>query len=164
MVLSILMLLLPAGFAASLAALFLLQVDSDALILGVPYLYGLLALVVCILYACAGKNKNLLIKLGSLPVDIGIAAYFIKYCMDTAQAADSGAMGGGLGIFLLVLLLLPYVFFRIAMGISCARVCAKTVSEHKTLHILLHLIPIADIVSAFLVYRNASKVNIPPRC
>ncbi len=146
--------LLPLGFLAANAMLFLLWVESDLSFIVTPYLYGLFALSISILYGIFQENRNLFVKLAGLPVDIGIAIYFISYCQKFAIATGEGAMGGGLGIAILIVELLPYVFSRIATGISCAVVCSRTIQKRRLLHSLLHLIPLADLVSAAMVHKQ----------
>ncbi len=150
----ILTMLLPLGFLAANAILFLLWIESDLAFIATPYLYGLFALGISIIYGIFRENRNLYVKLAGLPVDIGIAVYFISYCQEVAKATNEGAMGGGLGVALLIVLLLPYMFFRIATGISCTVVCSCTARKNRLLHTLLHLIPLADLISAAMVHKQ----------
>ncbi len=150
---------LPLGYVCVTAIPFLFQIDSDILALGIPCLYSLIALVICILYGLSGVNKNLAVKLAALPVDIGIAGYFLYYCIETAKASAEGAMGGGLGVFLLILLLLPYLSLRFFQAVSSTVICYRTAKNSRGLHCLLHLLPIADIVSAAIVHKSLPVKN-----
>ncbi len=163
---SVLVALLPWGYLGSILCMFFLDIDAvaeafhlstDEFIFAFLALYLALGILLCILYALCKRNDNLFIKLSGALADIGLLCYYIYYWIETVEATNTGAMEAGLGVFLLSLIFIPYVLMRFFTAIACAASCARTARQQMPLHPVLHLIPIADLVSAFIVHKQLHK-------
>jgi hypothetical protein len=99
-------------------------------------------------------GSNLLVFLAQIVI-------MIIVIIDVRIAEQQGAMEGGLMIVLYYFLFLPsrinYLICRITAALCAHRALDDTLYSHrKGLHTFLHLIPIADMISAIWVY---SKVK-----
>ncbi len=117
-------------------------------------LYILLSIVAAVLYAVfATPQTNLWVKLAAIPTDLAAIAFIAIRIIEDNQAAADGAMGVGLGVFAMILFALPYISTRIHMAIACAVACGRD-PKVPSYHTLLHLLPIADLISAALLRKN----------
>ncbi len=153
--LSILLALLPYGYIGGLMCMLLLDIDSDAILFGFFQLFLIFSGAIMVLYAVYQKNQsNLWIKLSAIPADAFAIVFTVLKIQENIEAHNGGAMGVGLSIFALIIFLIPYVICRFCTMISCAVVCGKSLNERKILHIILHLIPGADLISAAIVHKR----------
>ncbi len=154
---SILCALLPMLYFAGLFLVATFLEDSDESLLLYILVYCVAALAICIAYCCVKENHNLMVKLFAVPVDICVISSFVIRWLEAQNAAADGALESGLGIFLMILLLIPYVLQRALSMFVGAIICGRTAKEHTSVHTLLHLVPVADIVSAAIVYKKLYK-------
>lgn len=161
--LSVLTALLPLIYVASLVLLFLLDV-TDAPLFGFMIAYCVIAAVLliafCILSAGATRRflavTNIWLYAGNLALFLFETVYWLVQLEQTRIAEQNGAMGGGLGLVLLILIYLPhwfsYLLTRIAGAINCVHtlrgVCGGGICAF---HTLLQLLPVTDLVSAFWI-------------
>ncbi len=156
--LSILLALLPYGYIGGLIGMLLLDLDSDTILFGFFQLFLLCSGVVIFLYGLMQrKNPNLWVKLSAVPADLLAMIFTVLKIQENIEAHNGGAMSVGLSILALIIFLIPYVICRFCTMISCAVVCARTLKESKILHILLHLIPGADLISAAMVHKRLAS-------
>lgn len=125
----------------------------------------LLALIFCAMYG-AFRHKadslflarmNLWIIGGNLLVFLGQVVIMIITIIDVRIAEQQGAMEGGLAIVALWILFLPirinYFFCRVTAALCASRALDNTLYDrYKALHLILHLIPVLDMISAIWVY------------
>ena len=164
--LAILTALLPAIYAGALQISFLLRVDDDILfvILGVFAVIGFLFPMWFVVTAAKADKKflavsNIWFYTGNLLLMVcEIVLWIIRY-QEVRIAEQNGAMEGGLGLALLILLYLPhwsnYLVVRIVGAISTARTLKGVSGENTRMaHTFLQLIPAVDLVSAIWVLRK----------
>ncbi len=155
---TVLLALVPYGFFAGIGCLILFDLDSDVALFDFFALYLLLGIVTAILYGIFGKSRyNLWVKLAAVPADCFAIGFLILRAIENNRAMEDGAMGVGLSIFVLLLFGFFYFLPRIASGIACAVVCGRD-PKTKSIHTLLHLLPIADLVSAALIRKNVQPL------
>jgi hypothetical protein len=129
----------------------------------------LLSLAFCIGYGTSTQKAdslylvkmNLLIISGNLILFTAEIIWLIVSSIQVHIATQQGAMEGGLGIFLQIILYLPswisYLICRFTAASCCFDALKGTVeSGTRTLHTIAHLFPVLDMVSAIWVY---SKVK-----
>ncbi len=144
--------LLPYCYFGALGCMFHLDVDSDVFLFILFAVFLAVGLPVALVYGIfADVRSNFPVKLAWLPADIAVVTFNTVRIMEANQAAADGAMGVGLSIFALIVFLIPYLSSRGMCVISATVICAKQAKSHTVLHTLLHLIPIADIVSAAMI-------------
>lgn len=161
---SILMMVCPYAYFAGIAFFVAFDMDSDELLLGFFLIYSIAAIVAAVCYCVAAKGKplgsafrNLLGKLVVIPGDLAVVAFVTVRSIENARAAAEGAMGVGLSVFVMILFLIPYLIARISAILAQFAVCRRVVSgsngrPKRYWHVALHLLPVADVVSAFAVY------------
>ncbi len=150
--------LVPYTFFAGIACMLLLDLDSDVILVGFFGLYLLLGIGAAIVYGFFSDcRSNLWVKLAAVPADGFAIGFIIARTAENNQAAENGAMGVGLSIFMLILFGLIYFLPRVAAMIACAVSCGRDPGV-KAWHTLMHLVPGADLVSAALVHRNKQAV------
>lgn len=158
--LSVLTALLPVIYIAALVLLFLRDV-TDTTLLSFMICYCVVAAVLlvafCILTAGAKRKflavTNIWLYAGNLALFLFETAYWLVQLEQTRIAEQNGAMGGGLGLVLLILIYLPhwfsYLLTHIAGAINCVRtlhgICSGVSSAF---HTLLQLLPVTDLISA----------------
>ena len=158
--------LTPAFYILTLVMLFLVDAKDGLTIFSI---FGtiILTLIICTIYAsCRHKAENLFLAkmnlwiVGSnLLVFLAQIVIMIIVIIDVRIAEQQGAMEGGLAIVLYHFFFLPsrinYLICRITAALCAHRALDDTLYSHrKGLHTFLHLIPIADMISAIWVYRK----------
>ena len=160
---------MPLIYTASLLSFTQLDITDEQLFLFLA-VYILAALLLAILYAASSANvpvdqtarSSIWHYSTNLAVWVAeIVFWCIRYVQDRI-ATQNGAMEGGLGLVLLIVIFLPhwlsYLFTRIAGAVCCARILRKEhTPETVTLHILLQLFPVTDLVSSIWVYRKVKQ-------
>lgn len=168
------MIIWPYLYIALYFILSLLPSEGAFFLLLVLYVLG--GLIVSICYSNTAKGirrpdlcrdlsyQDRRIKLWHLPCDLLIWGFILVRWIDTAIGAAKGDMGIGLSIMLLLLIGTPYRLTRIFMLWASASVCKEALTQSAAerkiplasanLHIFLHLLPIADIINATLIYRR----------
>lgn len=171
--LAILTALLPVIYAISMQlSVFLIKGDEALFaMLGIFLLIGfLLPVSFSIATAAADKRFLAICNLWFYAGNLLLFAYeIVLWCIryhEEQIAAQNGAMGGGLGLALLILLYLPhwsnYLVVRIVGAVSTARTLKGISGENARMaHTFLQLIPAADLLSAIWVLR---KVNAFQAC
>ena len=102
---------------------------------------------------------NLWVIGGNLLLYTAEIIWLIVQAIDVLKQAQNGAMEGGLGIFLLIVLYLPhwinYLVCRIVAAVQCCRGLKGICSSGKAgIYAILHIFPVLDIISAILVLRK----------
>jgi hypothetical protein len=157
--------LLPVIYVLSLLFLFL-QDASDAPLLTFMIIYCVAAAVLhvlfCILTATSERKFlaacNIWLHVGNLLLFIFEAVYWFVQLEQTRIAEQNGAMGGGLGLVLLILLYLPHWFSYFLTHITATINCSRTLQGICTGGVCallagLQLLPVTDILSAGWVLR-----------
>ena len=159
-----LVVLLPVIYVTGMLVFLYIIQDDDYLrnILDAMLILGFLFNVAfCVL--CTKSDRKFLTKcnIWSFSTNLLLYAaeiiYFIVLMAMSSDVGPSPDMGVGLGIALYIFFCIPhwiiYCFTRIFAAINCAfalrDVCSTAV---KVLHLILHLIPLLDLVSAVWVY------------
>lgn len=165
----VLMMACPYVYFAGIVFFAFFDFDSDGLLLGFFLLYIVAAIVITVCYGVTAKGKplglasrNLWSKLVAIPGDLAVLAFVVIRCGENAQAAAEGAMGVGLSVFVLFLFLTPYLIARGSAMLSQLAVCRRIISASHDQpkgygYVLLHLLPVVDVVSAFAVYRKLHR-------
>ncbi|MGN0999020.1 MAG: hypothetical protein ACI4PO_05660 [Faecousia sp.] len=147
--------LLPYIYFLGFGCMLLLDIDSDAVLLGFLAVYFVLGILVSALYAVfADARSNFAVKLAAIPGDLFVIAYFVIRCMETEQATQNGAIEGGLGIIVLIILSIPYLLCRVMTMISSAVACGRRVHGSDHIYTVLHVLPIFDIIGAAIVRKR----------
>lgn len=163
---SVLMTAYPYVYFGGLLLFHAFDMDSDGLLLGFFLIYSIAAIAVAVCYCLAAKGKtlglafrNFLSKLLVIPGDLAVIAFVTVRSIENANAAAEGAMGVGLSIFVLILFLIPYLIARGSGMLAQTAVCGRIVSRWPKGygHVLIHLLPVADVISAFTVYRKLHR-------
>lgn len=174
-----LLILCPYLYTAVMALLFVLgltykRMDSDDLIFLTIGIFMLLSLILCALHLLtvftgeghsplALAKMNLQMKLFYLPAVVMAVIVLTASIISTNRSTADGAMGGGLAIFLWCLLLLPIFLHGFLQLIAGAIVCGKLDEMTRQnaspqgigwYHVLLHLLPVGDLFSAWRVHRK----------
>lgn len=147
-----------------------LKLENDDLLWPAAGIFLLFALIVHIVYVTLTKNSprrfltisNIWIIGTNFLFHITKIIVLIVITIDVQIRAQQGAQEGGLIIALLFMFSIPnwitYAFTRIAASINCYRAMHDIVhSTKELLHILLHLFPLADLISAILVLRKVNR-------
>lgn len=165
--------LLPAFYLLTIGLCLLINPEDETLffLLGVYILIGLL--LPCLLGFFTRDADTKLLALGNIWMAAGNVTllmaeiiYWVVLFHQNRIAEENGAWGGGLGLVLILILYLPhwisYFFTHIAMSINCNSalrgICSKSV---KAAHVILHLLPASDLISAIWVYRCVKKHSTP---
>lgn len=160
---------LPLIYVAAVFLLFLVD-STDELLLAVMIIYIAVALLLHALFLYHAAKapprflaiSNLCLYSGNFLLLLVEIIYWLVYYHQTQIAAQNGAMGGGLGLFLLILLYLPhwatYLLTHI-VGASCCRITLKGKYSQGTqiCHIIMQLLPITDLTSAIWVLLQLNK-------
>jgi hypothetical protein len=158
--------LTPAFSILTLVMLF--QVDAkDGLTIISILATIVLTLIICKVYASFRHKAeilflakmNLWIIGSNLLVFLAQIVIMIIVIIDVRIAEQQGAMEGGLMIVLYYFLFLPsrinYLICRITAALCARNALDETLYSHrKGIHSILHLFPIADMISAIWVYRK----------
>ena len=158
--------LIPAIYVCGLV-LFLYLMPEDEVLFAVLGGIILLSLIFCIGYGTTSHKAdslylakmNMWIIGGNLLLFAAEIAWLIISMIQVHIATQQGGMEGGLGIFLLIIFFLPswisYLICRFTAAVCCFDALNGKVSNSaKTLHTILHLFTISDMISAVWVYRK----------
>ena len=164
--LAVLVTLWPLVYAGGIVAIGIWDPRSaDEWIFGFAGVYVLLSLILAIVYSFCGRKRRLSgWSIAAKAVSTLFSAAMLVWLVSTWVAADiatqNGAMEAFLGVFLQILLLLPWLmadgFLRISLAVRCSYMI-KPAEKISRLHILWHLIPVADVISAIFVHRQLKK-------
>jgi len=159
--LSLLVTIWPAIFAGGIAFIGIMDPPSaDEWLFGFIGLYIVFSIILAAVYGLCGRDRGLTgwsiaAKAVSTAAQLAAATWVITNWIQADIATQSGAMEAFLGPVLLIILLLPWHMadgmLRISLAVRCSRLPRETVSRW---HILWHLIPVADLVSAIIVHRQ----------
>lgn len=159
--------LLPVIYAGMIGLLIFVN-PQDEMLFALMGLYTLLGLVAPIMFsAVTTKAERTFLAVSNvwfygvnLLFFLAEIIFWLVRLEQNRIAEQNGAMEGGLGLVLLILIYLPhwisYLVTRLAGSVSCERslrgICGESV---KALHIILQLFPGADLISAVWVLRRA---------
>ena len=162
-ILSAIAALLPIIYIASLLVLFLLDATDKPLLLFMVC-YCIFAAIILIIFSfiTAGAarkflaNTNILLYAGNLCLFVLEIILWMVRLEENRIAAENGAMGGGLGLLLLILLYLPHWFSYLLTRVAGAINCLRILHGHRrgivcALHTILQLFPVTDLISACCV-------------
>ena len=163
-VVSAILILWPYLYFGGFAVMMVFDIDSDVVTLSFLLLSTLLAFPLSALYARSARRvqdpvhlarKNMYAKFAAAPIDLAVAAFVILRSIENANAAEEGAMGIGLSIFVMLLFFVPYLLSRLVIHVSLWAVCKRIVKgKNRIFHLIAHAIPVADLISsAVLWYR-----------
>jgi hypothetical protein len=168
-VLLVLMPLLPVFYVLTILGLFLLDVNDEQLFVALGG-YIVIPLAATILHCWLTSNSasypltlsNMWAYISNLALFLFEAVYWVKTLIEVRIAEQNGAMGGGLGLVLLILLYLPhwvsYSLTHVAGAIGCSRVLQdKCTPGVRICHILLQLFPFTDLISEIWVLNRVKK-------
>ena len=160
---------LPLFYAAAIFILFLLD-STDGALLTVMFGYIAIALLLHIFFLSFAMKEtpeflsisNLILYSGNLILFVIEIIYWAIYYRQTQIATQNGAMGGGLGLVLLILLYLPhwasYFMTHIVGAICCFKALNRKCGDGILLcHILMQLLPVTDLASAVIVRHTLLK-------
>lgn len=169
--LSVLAALLPVIYIASLVLLFLLDAADEPLV-SFMIAYCVIAAVLLVTFSIltAGAKRRFLASTNIWLYAVNLAlflvetVYWLVQLEQTRIAEQNGAMGGGLGLVLLILIYLPhwfsYLLTHITGTINCVRtlhgICSGGVCAF---HTLLQLLPVTDLVSACWIAHLVKRKN-----
>ena len=169
--LAVLMAILPLVYLAVIA-LFLLTELDNALYTALSFLVLLgLILAICFATLTKGTNRKFLATANVWMLSTNAAVFLAEIIWYAVSYRDvyieerNGAMGGGLLLFLILLICTPhwltYLFTRVCAAINCYRVTKEVNADRSTiLHIFAHLIPIVDLFSAIFVLRKVKPCQV----
>ena len=168
--LAVLTALLPAIYAASVEISAFFRVEDEALftIFGILLLIGFLFPVwFATITARADKKFLAVCNLWFYGGNLLLFAYeIVLWCIryhEERIAAQNGAMEGGLGLALLIVIAymphwIIYLCVRVAGAISCARTLRGTGGTQENAVLTgMQLFPITDLISAILVLRKVNR-------
>ena len=168
-VLAAVMGLLPAVYLLCLGLSFLLDSqDEPLLVMMLGYCAAALAIHIAYSARTARSSRRFQAVSNLWICSVNFAFLLAEIILWLVQlrgvrlAEAEGAMGGGLGLLLLIILYLPhwfsYFLTRIVSTVSCYRALQGIVPVNARLVFsLLQLIPGADVISAVLVLRRVKK-------
>lgn len=158
--------LLPVIYAGMLGLMVLVN-PQDELMFALMGLYALLGLVAPLVFSAVTANgerrflavSNVWFYSANLLFFLAEIIFWLVRAEQNRIAEQNGAIEGGLGLVLLILIYLPhwisYLVTRLAGAVSCERslrgICSDGV---KALHAILQLFPGADLISALWVLRR----------
>ncbi len=157
------------AFLIGLAALSDLNDDPLFIALGIYIFIGLI--LSCLTAVWGAKMDAKAIAVGNiwlfgvnLAFFIGEVILWLVQLEEVRIAEQNGAMGGGLGLLLLIILYIPhwatYCFSHVAGAVGCARALKGRCGDGaKLLHCFLHLFPVTDLASAIWVYRKVKQAE-----
>lgn len=159
--------LLPVVYCVGMQCMVLISDASDELLFGFLGVYLLLGLFITVLHTVLFRQEspktvataNLWITVSNLIVFLSCILLLIIRMEETRIAEENGAMEGGLGIFLLIVVYLPHWITYLLARISCAIGCARIWKGRKdgvlgdSLTVLC-LIPVLDLISVIVVLRK----------
>ena len=164
---AVLVALIPVLYVTCMLLVLFYEEDYIPTLLGGIIILGLLFnAAFCALSNKANKKFLATCNLWSLSTNLIVyAAEIIYFIVLVAMSSDIGPspdMGVGLGIALYIIFCIPhwitYLFTRIFAAINCGialrNVCSTAV---KALHVILHLIPLADLLSAIWVFGRVHR-------
>ena len=161
--------LLPIFYLMMIGLCILIDVEDEPLfiIFGIYLFIGLLLPCLLILLTSNLSTKflaagNLWISISNLSVLTAQVIYWLISLKETQIAEANGAMGGGLGLVLLILIYLPfwasYFIARIACTVNCVRILRRKAGKNDyVLYAIMHLLPITDLISAIIVLFHTKK-------
>ena len=168
--LAILTALLPAVYAVSMQlSIFLIEGDEALFaMLGIFLLIGfLLPVLFSVATAAADKKFLAICNLWFYAGNLLLFAYeIVLWCIryhEERIAAQNGAMEGGLGLALLIVIAymphwIIYLCVRVAGAISCARTLRGTGGTQENAVLTgMQLFPITDLISSILVLRKVNR-------
>ena len=168
---AILVSLIPAIYVAAMAV-FLFIMPEDEVLFAVLGGIIVVSILGCIGYSVTSAKSskqsiavtNLWIIGGNLLLFAAEITWLVISYIQVRIAEQNGGMEGGLGIFLLIIFYLPhwisYLICRCTAAIGCHRsLIDVTGNTAKTLHILLHLIPVFDLISAIWVLLRVKRFH-----
>ena len=161
--------LLPILYAICLAILAMLDATDTPLLIFM-LCYCIISLVLHMIYCLATNHVSQQFLAGSNLWFYGVNLVFflaeiVFWAIRLEQnriAEQNGAMGGGLGLVLLILIYLPhwfsYLLTRITGAINCERTLRGLCNANvKFIHSALQLFPGADLISAIWVYHRTKQ-------
>ena len=169
--LAVFMALWPVIFLAISGLFILLELDGALFISLIIFVLFGLVFSIAFTIRTQGAKPQFLAKSNILMLGANAAVFLaemiwltVSYC-DVYTEESNGAMGGGLLLFLILLICAPhwltYLFTRICAAINCYRVTKDVNADRSTiLHIFAHLIPIVDLFSAILVLRKVKPCQV----
>ncbi len=177
---SISFLLIPYLYFLGLGTMALFQPEGDlylSVLLALPPVLNLIFSVLYAIFSCRKREdprkvafSNMMQKCTAIAADVAVLAVGIAVNLRYAQLPEDSsfgeALGAAIGMILILILMIPYGIIRINSLISCAVVGTVTAKRNGVrlpfLHMLLHLIPVADLISAVIVYKNVKKHETIP--
>ena len=145
----------PYVFFAGFGCMLLFDSVSDGVLLGFLAVYFALGVILSVLYAVfADARSNFAVKLAAIPGDLFVIVYFVIRCIEVEQATQNGAIEGGLGIIVLIILSIPYLLCRVMSMVSAAIACGRRVHGSDHIYTVLHVLPIFDIIVAAIVRKR----------
>ena len=160
---------LPLIYIASLLMLFLLDATDEPLLLFMVcycIFSAIVVIMLCFITAGADRkflaNTNILLYVGNLGLFIFEIIFWLVQMEQVRIAEQNGAMGGGLALFLLILLYLPhwfsYLLTHVAGAINCLRILhGRRNGFACAIHTILHLLPMTDLISACWVKHTVKR-------
>lgn len=177
--LTILLTLWPYLFFAGCGLLFSLDGNGGAPLVIFLLVYAIISVVLASLYSSYAVSlalplkklgrQNMLVKLIPAICDLVLYALIIASYIETMIDIANGAMMCVPIYLIIFVLLIPYNLSRICMLFSTMRVTRHALSKASLytdhpipdsvirLHTVLHLLPIADVISSILVYRKLNS-------
>ena len=160
---AILFTLIPVIYAAGIAVFLYLMPEDEVLFAALGGIV-VLSLIFAICHCVQSKNTdrkflavtNVWCISGNLLLFAAEVIWWIYSYVQVRIAEQNGGMEGGLGLFLLIIFYVPhwisYLICRVAAAINCKRALEGIGSSTiRIFHTLLHLLPIADLISAICV-------------
>ena len=157
---SILLMNFPYVYGGMFGLMLLLDIDSDTFLLSHLGISLALGILLSILYRVASRKgsdarlarQNLHVRIAQIPAFLLFHGFFIHRLAETYAAAANGAMGIGLSLFSLYLIMVPYWLSLASSQISGASLCLQLLRNKplgvRLLHAIMHIVPILDIFSA----------------
>ena len=169
--LAVFMTLWPVIFSAISALFISLELDGALFIsLIIFVLFGLVFSIAFTIRTQGAKpqflaKSNILMLGANAAVFIAEMIWLAVSYYNVYTEESNGAMGGGLLLFLILLICAPhwltYLFTRICAAINCYRATKDLKAEpFRTLHTLAHMIPIVDLFSAITVFLKVKAYQL----
>ena len=163
---------IPLLYVAAVFAMVYIMPEDDTLFLILGSIF-VLSILFCICYSINSKNNdpqalavtNIWVIAGNLLLFTAEIIWLIIQTIDVQKQAQSGAMEGGLGIVLLMILYLPhwinYLVCRITAAVHCCRALQGICSSgHAGIYAILHIFPVLDIISSILVLKKVKTFQV----
>ncbi len=169
---SVLVALLPLLYCVIMQAANLLHL-GDELFLGSLGIYALLGILLPIAYdrTCYQAENKFLAGNNLWFYGINLALFIAEIVLwlvrleENRIAEQNGAMEGGLGLVLLIVVYLPHWLSYLATRIAGAASCARTLRDACTpatriFNVILQLFPGTDLLSGIWVYLNIRQNQV----